>query len=106
MNHNLCEALVKDKSFHDPVMIYMCVVVKKTFLKMRVNCIKHEKNTCKNLFFQPTQKEINNQISDSENIVSNNSEAPSLELIEQTPKINIIEVPISKDFKLLKYELL
>jgi len=40
------------------------------------------------LFFQPTQKEINNQISDSENIVSNNSEAPSLELIEQTPKIN------------------
>ena len=35
------------------------------------------------LFFQPTQKEINNQISDSENIVSNNSEAPSLELIEQ-----------------------
>ena len=40
------------------------------------------------LFFQPTQKEINNQISDSDNIVSNNSEAPSLELIEQTPKIN------------------
>ena len=40
------------------------------------------------LFFQPTQKEINNQISDSENIVSNNSETPSLELIEQTPKIN------------------
>ena len=40
------------------------------------------------LFFQPTQKEINNQISDSENIVSNNSEAPSLELIEQAPKIN------------------
>ena len=40
------------------------------------------------LFFQPTQREINNQISDSENIVSNNSEAPSLELIEQTPKIN------------------
>ena len=40
------------------------------------------------LFFQPTQKEINNQISDSENIVSNNSEAPSLELIEQTPKLN------------------
>ena len=40
------------------------------------------------LFFQPTQKEINNQISDSENIVSNNSETPSLELIEQAPKIN------------------
>jgi len=40
------------------------------------------------LFFQPTQKEINNQISDSENIVSNNSEAPSLELIEEAPKIN------------------
>ena len=40
------------------------------------------------LFFQPTQIEINNQISESENIVSNNSEAPSLELIEQTPKIN------------------
>ena len=35
-----------------------------------------------------SEKEINNQISDSENIVSNNSEAPSLELIEQTPKIN------------------
>ena len=43
------------------------------------------------LFFQPTQIEINNQISESENIVSNNSEAPSLELIDETPKINRVD---------------
>ena len=40
------------------------------------------------LFFQPTTKEINNEISNDENIVSNNSEAPSLELSKENIKLN------------------
>ena len=40
------------------------------------------------LFFQPAPKEINNQVNQDENIISNNSEAPSLELEEETIKIN------------------
>ena len=40
------------------------------------------------LFFQPSTKEINNEISKSENVISDNSDAPSLELKEETIKIS------------------
>ena len=40
------------------------------------------------LFFQPVPEEINNKVLDNENIVSNNSEAPSLEIIKENKKIN------------------
>ena len=40
------------------------------------------------LFFQPTPKINGNKISQSEEVITNNSEAPSLELITESSKIN------------------